>query len=115
VSEDLCPEDNPDWTKMDDIQEAWGLGVLIALSDQGISGEAAAAAEAGTADDLKYTFVTHKMVLDPDTAYTKPTSDTTGEPFVGNWPYLWPYVDQQYLEAYTKVTWSVGAKDNQFL
>ena len=114
VSEDLCPEDNPDWTDMDDIQEAWGLGVLIALSDQGISGEAAAAAEAGTADDLKYTFVTHKMVLDPDTAYTKPTSDTTGEPFVGNWPYLWPYVDQQYLEAYTKVTWSVGAKDNQF-
>jgi hypothetical protein len=55
------------------------------------------------------------MVLDPETAYTKPTSDTTGEPFVGNWPYLWPYVDQEYLEAFTKVTWSVGAKDNQFI
>jgi len=115
VSEDLCPEDNPDWTDMDDIKDAWGLGVLIALSDQGISGEAAEAAEAGTADDLEYTFVTHKMVLDPETAYTKPTSDTTGEPFVGNWPYLWPYVDQEYLEAFTKVTWSVGAKDNQFI
>jgi hypothetical protein len=115
VSGDLCFENNRDWTKMKDIIAAWGLDVLIALSDQGISGEAAAAAEAGTADDLEYTFVTHKMVLDPETAYTKPTSDTAGEPFVGNWPYLWPYVDQQYLEAFTKVTWSVGATDNQFL
>ena len=43
VSEDLCPEDNPDWTDMNDIVDAWGIDKLIPLSDQGISGEAAAA------------------------------------------------------------------------
>jgi hypothetical protein len=106
VSSDLCPEDNPDWTDMQDIQDAWGMQVLIPLSDQGISGEAALAAlEERT---IPYTFETHKVVLNPETAYLQPTGETTGEPFVGNWPYIWPYTDQQYLEACTKVTWSVG-------
>ena len=107
VSEDLCPEDNPDWTDMNDIVDAWGIDKLIPLSDQGISGEAAAAAEAGTTDELRFTFETHKKVLDPQTAYLQPTGPTTGEPFVGNWPYLWPFLDPDYLERYTKVKWSV--------
>ena len=107
VSEDLCPEDNPDWTDMNDIVDAWGINQLIPLSDQGISGEAAAAAEAGTTDELTFTFETHKKVLDPQTAYLQPTGPTTGEPFVGNWPYLWPFLDPDYLERYTKVKWSV--------
>ena len=113
VRADLCPEDNPDFTTMPDILEAWGTETLISLSDQGISGEAAQAALEER--DITYTFNTHKLVLNPETAYTKPSSETAGEPFVGNWPYLWPYVDQDYMEAYTKVTWSVGSEKNPFI
>ena len=36
--------------------------------------------------------------------------DPEGQSLHGNWPYLWPYMDRNYIEMYTQVTWSVDAQ-----
>lgn len=90
VSEDLCPEDNPDFTEMDTLIDHWGMEVLKSLSDQAISGEAAAAELAGQI--IEFTFESHKHTLTP--------SDT--------WQHAnWPYIDAAYGMEYTRVTWSI--------
>lgn len=90
VSEDLCPEDNPDWTKMDTMIDHWGMEVLKSLSDQAISGEAAAAELAGQI--IEFTFEAHKNVLTPSTTWQNAN---------------WPYIDAAYGMAFTRVTWSI--------
>ena len=101
-----CFENNRDWTKLSDIKAEWGEDKIEAYADQTIAvreGQLVLDAD----EMILYTYNTHKKVLDPQTAYLQPTGPTTGEPFVGNWPYLWPFLDPDYLERYTKVKWSV--------
>ena len=117
IDDSICPSDTPDFTSMSVLIERWGLVRLRRFADNptcnSYTPEGSSEAEAGSISELSVNaillpgiapdapleecvFDRHKLVFDPQTAY-----------LTANWPFM----DQNYIDAFVKVDWSMQPRD----
>ena len=113
VDASLCYTDTPNWFSIDELITHWGLNTIKQYADDptcdvwlgsdttSVSTPSTAGGIGAVLDEdapvlVPCTFNTHQLIFFPSTA-----------PDYANWP----YVSNEYIESYTRVTWSLEGQE----